>query len=185
MLHGVYTAYQHGLNRILLSSQAAMHVENTNCFPSTDGAAQPMLALRANHTRNNSLTTNCLPSNNCISPHYTRLITYHPCIMTRQVLHSSDVLASTTCSQQFFFFQRHINTCNSNQRRICGPIRFVGNTYRRLQFPPRLRNMHLYNIQPIQTSVQSLYIHHSLIKVRGELTSPDCLISGDLALCQR
>lgn len=32
MLHGVYTAYQHGLNRILLSSQAPMHVENTNCF---------------------------------------------------------------------------------------------------------------------------------------------------------
>lgn len=46
MLHGVYTAYQHGLNRILLSSQAAMHVENTNCFSSTDGAVQPVLALQ-------------------------------------------------------------------------------------------------------------------------------------------
>lgn len=45
MLHGVYTAYQHGLNRILLSSQAAMHVENTNCFSSTDGAVQPVLVL--------------------------------------------------------------------------------------------------------------------------------------------
>lgn len=41
MLHGVYTAYQHGLNRILLSSQAPMHAENTNCFSSTDGAVQP------------------------------------------------------------------------------------------------------------------------------------------------
>lgn len=174
MLHGVYTAYQHGLNRILLSSQAPMHVENTNCFSSTDGAVQP-------RTR----TPNCLPLNNCICPHYTMLITLHPCIVMHQVLYSLDIFITTTYWQHFLFFQWHINVFNSNQWWICWLIRFLGNTYRRLQFPPRLQNMRLYNVQPIQTSIQSLYIHHSLIEVRGELTSPDCLISGDLAPCRR
>lgn len=92
MLHGVYTAYQHGLNRILLSSQAPMHVENTNCFSFTDGTVQ----LRAR-------TPNCLPLNNCISPHYTTLITLHPCIMMHQVLYSFDVFISTTYWQHFLF----------------------------------------------------------------------------------
>lgn len=94
MLHGVYTAYQHGLNRILLSSQAPMHVENTNCFSSTDGAVPPR-----------ARTPNCLPLNNCISPHYRTLITLHPWIMMRQMLYSFDVFISATYWQHFLFFQ--------------------------------------------------------------------------------
>lgn len=172
MLHGVYTAYQHGLNRILPSSQAPMHVENTNCFSSAGWAVQPR-----------SPTPNCLPLNS-ISPHCTMFITLHLCIMMRQVLYSLYVFISTSYWQHFLLFQWHINVFNSNQWWICWPIWFLGNTYRRLQFALRLQNMRLYNVQPIQTSVQSLYIHHSLIEVR-ELTSPDCLISGDLAACRR
>lgn len=74
MLHGVYTAYQHALNRIPLSSQAPMHVENTNCFSSTGGAVRPALAcLQITHGPDRG------PSNHCISPHYTMLITLLPC----------------------------------------------------------------------------------------------------------
>lgn len=100
MLHGVYTAYQHGLNRILLSSQAPMHAENTNCFSSTDGAVQPR-----------SHSPNCLPLNNCISPHYTTLITLHPCILMRQVLYSLDVFISTTAGA-FSSFPSDTLTCS-------------------------------------------------------------------------
>lgn len=177
MLHGVYTAYQHGLNRILLSSQAPMHVENTNCFF--------FLFPRWEQSSLVVILPNCLALNNCISPHYTALITLNPHIVMHQLLYSFDVFIPTTYWQHFLRCQRHINVFNSNRWWICWPIRFLGNTYRGLQFPPRWRNMRLYNVQPIQTSVQSLYIHHSLIEVRGELTSPDCLISGDLALCRR
>lgn len=131
------------------------------------------------------LVLQTLQLNNCISPHYTTLITLQPvswCVWCFILQMSSFPPPTSNISSSF---QWHINVFISNQWWICWPIRFLGNTYRRLQFPPRLRNMRLYNIQPIQTSVQSLYIHHSLIEVRGELTSPDCLISGDLALCQR
>lgn len=43
MLHGVSTAYQHDLNRILLCVQTSMHVQNTNCFSSIGEGVQPIL----------------------------------------------------------------------------------------------------------------------------------------------